>query len=735
MVNFWAGLGIQKKIFAGLAMILLLMACAFAIDLRAQRVQASLAESLISRLLPARAGIRTVKRLIITADDAGAWFLLGQNTAQRRPLLAHYRSDLAQVDRWLREARHSQNVPAERVALDRFARVWTTYRNGNDAAFRLSLRDRTSQARVAYVRVPYAPLLNALGDYERAIQVQIDRARARYAFVRTATMATVASLNVAALVLATIIGIGLGGSLRHRLSAVSSALAALVRVDLAHIAESFRNIAAGDLSFPRYTCTREPIEVRGSDELAQLAASYNGLITGMHEMAQRIDHSVLEARRRREAEEQLEYLQDYDPLTGLANRHLLHAQLNHAIYAGFSSGESIAVAYLGVLGFKKVEDSYGRTFAEKVLTLAAQRLKYSLGRADLAARSADDEFIVLLAPVQGERGARDRVRQIMDVLGRPFELDEREIVFNVSAGVSIYPSDGRDADELLRNANTAMSYAKQSGPGEVTVYAPVLRTRSLDRLTIESELQRAITASEFELHYQPIVDVGPHRITSFEALLRWRHPRLGLLGPEAFIDIAEDSNTIEAMGEWVLQSACAQAQQWRQVGHDVGVSVNVSVRQFRGDVFGVVQRALAQTNYPAPALELELTESLMLTGPGAIDALVSLKRLGVRLAIDDFGTGYSSLSYLRQFPLDTLKIDRSFVSEITVKTFDEAIARAIILLGHSLGVRVIAEGVEDAAQAATLRRLGCDAMQGYYFGRPLPANAVMDVLQASTMSS
>jgi EAL domain-containing protein (putative c-di-GMP-specific phosphodiesterase class I) len=277
-----------------------------------------------------------------------------------------------------------------------------------------------------------------------------------------------------------------------------------------------------------------------------------------------------------------------------------------------------------------------------------------------------------------------------------------------------------------------MWYARESGSGEIALYSPQLRTESLTRITIESDLRRALREREFELHYQPIVNVGTRRIDAFEALLRWNHPRLGLLEPASFIDVAEDCGSIETLGRWVLENACAQAQEWREGGHDVGVSVNVSMRQFRGDLVKMVQRALSSTHFPPHGLELELTESVFLSDRGGAGrALSSLKRLGVRVAIDDFGTGYSSFAYLRSFPLDALKIDRSFVSDITSRSFDEAIARAIILLGRSLGIRVIAEGVEDARQAAALHRLGCRVMQGYFFGKPAPARECLELLETT----
>jgi diguanylate cyclase (GGDEF)-like protein len=513
---------------------------------------------------------------------------------------------------------------------------------------------------------------------------------------------------------------------------VSSAIAAVVRTDLVDVARSFHDIADGDLSSPRYVCTRTPITDASSDELGSLAESYNELIAGLHEMAKRIDESVLNARRRKEAEERLAYLEQYDEITGLANRHLFRAQLDRAVHWSSDQGESISVAYLGLQGLKKIEDSFGRVFREQAVQMLARRLSREVRKSDIPARAGDDEFVVALTPISGRDEALGMVRRLMDELSQPLILDGHEVLVNVRAGVSIYPDDGHESDELMRNANTAMSYARQSDGGDITSYSPQLRTQSLERLTIESELRRALDSSEFEMYYQPIVDVAAPRIVRFEALLRWRHPRLGLLEPASFLDVVEETAMIVPLGSWVLRTACAQVQEWRRDGHDVALSVNVSMRQFRGDLVKIVSDALASTGLPSKSLELELTESAILTDRlAARAALASLKQAGVSVAIDDFGTGYSSFAYLQSFPLDTLKIDRSFVTDITRKPFDEAIARTIILLAQSLGMRVIAEGVEDAAQASTLHRLGCRMMQGFFFGRPCPAAQSLQLLQTA----
>lgn len=731
MVNIWGRLGIQKKIFAGLASILLLMAAMLAVHIVSGAVQGNLADRLIQRLLPARAGVRNVKRLILSADDQGAWSLLAQRPAAHERFLRAYRSDVAQVENWLRETERGQ-ASDERFALATVRKSWAVYLAGNETAFRLLGKGHAEQARGAYTAATYTSLINALDVYENLVQRRIDETESRRSAVGVGAATAAAVLGAGALGLAIVTAVRLGGSLRRRLGAVSDAIAEVVRNDLVQLDASFRNIAAGDFTAPRYLYARRPIEDASSDEIGQLAQSYNDLLLSLRDMSQRIDQAVHEARRRREAEERLAYLEQHDDVTGLANRHLLHMELDHAVHAPDRRREHLAVASFGLVGFKKIEDGFGHAFAQQVLRFMAGRLCGALRDTDMAARGGTDDFFVVFDSVSGRAEAVDLARRLINALSRPFVLDGRELLVNVSAGVSMHPHDGEDADELLRNAKTAMSYAKESGSGEVEIYASGLRRRSLQHLTLESDIQRALSESEFEVHYQPIVNVAARRIDAFEALLRWRHPRLGLLEPASFLDVAEESMAIEVIGSWVLQTACAQAQQWRSQGFDIGMSVNVSMRQFRGDLFTIVERALWQTDLPAESLELELTETLLLTDRRrAVDALAHLKQLGVRLSIDDFGTGYSSLAYLRTFPLDGLKIDRSFVSDITRGSYDRAIANTIILLGHSLGVRVVAEGVEDADQAEMLHKLGCDAMQGYFFGRPAPAAQTLELLKAS----
>jgi diguanylate cyclase (GGDEF)-like protein len=637
--------------------------------------------------------------------------------------LRRYRSDIEEVTAWLAVERHSAQLPSERAVLRSFAGRWKSYRSGNERAFRLSRRGFIVRARATYISVSYAPLLKSISLYENLIQGQINDAEARRVDLSRGAQTAAALLGEAALVLAILIAVGIGGSLRRRLGVVSNSIREVVRADLPQLANSFQNIASGDFRAPRYVCARRRLENMGGDELGSLAECYNDLTDALRDMGRRIDQAVLDARRSREAEERLAYLQRYDEVTGIPNRELLHLELDHALRTA-RSGASLAVVYIGLVAFDKVTNSFGRAAAEQVLRFAATRLCANLGRTDMCARGRADDFIMVFDPVNGREDAVQRARRLFETaLSRPFSVEGQEVLLSASAGVAVHPYDGYEADDLIRNAHTAMSSARETGTGEIVAYAPEMRTQSLERLTMEFDLQRALGAGEFELHYQPIVNVAARRIDSFEALLRWRHPRLGLLDPGAFIDIAESSGAIETLGTWVLETACEQTRKWQSQGHEVGVSVNVSMRQFRGDLFKIVESVLSATRLPPESLELELTETLILTDrPAAAAALSSLKHLGVRVAIDDFGTGYSSFAYLRSFPLDAVKIDRSFINDITTKAFDEAIARAIILLARSLGIGVIAEGVEHVRQVAALHKLGCDVMQGYFFGRPRPAH-------------
>jgi diguanylate cyclase (GGDEF)-like protein len=722
-------LTIQERVFVGVATILVLMAAMFLIDAASARTQEALSGQVITRLMPAHSTLRSATRWIVRADDDGALYILSGGAPAGESFLRQYSSDLYHVREELRDARRLADLPQAVTSLEDFERLWADYQQNNQAAFLLAAKGRVTEARRKYVSVPYQPALKALSRYDRTIQEEIRRTNAQRAANTKMTRAVGAVMNIAALGLGSFVAFRLAGSLRRRLGAVSRALGEVVRVDLTQVAASFRNIAMGDFSTPRYVCSREKLEETGGGELAALAKSYNGLIAGLAEMSHRIDDAATDAQRRKYAEERLSYLQHYDEITGLANRELLRKQLELVI-ASPASGKSVAVVFLRLEGFKKISDSFGHAAGNELLRLASQRLDGRLRQSDAIARGGTDEFIVLLDPVESRENATADVSSMVDAIGQPFNVDGREIVATATAGISIFPGDGSDADELLRNADTAMDAARDSGSGRVLAFAPAMRKQSLERLALETDLQRALVAQEFEVHYQPIVNVAQNRISGVEALLRWRHPRLGLLSPSAFIDVAEETGIIVPLGTWVLQNACAQAQRWRGQGHHVRLSVNVSMRQLHsGALYDTVHEVLRQTGFPAHSLELEMTESLILKErETAASTLSALKDLGVRLAIDDFGTGYSWYGYLRYFSPDTLKIDRSFVMDVTRNPFDEAIASAMILLGHSLELNVIAEGVENGNQVLTLHKLGCDEMQGHFFSKAVSAGRCAQLL-------
>lgn len=724
MLNFLNSLSIQDAVLAGVAAMLALMGAMFAVTLVSTGTQAALSERVSNHLVPARGYVRNAKASVLSSADDGASFILSDAvSASSRGFLRRYRKDVERANAELRNAHRLADLEHKQNLLRDFDRRFGEYRRNNEAAFALAQRGRSDAARSKFLHVNYYPTVAALSRYEKAIQSEITRTQNRHEASRRLTQTVGAALNAGALGLGVVVTFRLGGSLRRRLAAVSGAIQEVVCVDLMELTTSFRNIAAGDLSTPGYTCTREPIPETGGRELAALASSYNGLISGLADMSERIHDAASDAERRKEAEERLLYLQDYDQITGLANRELLREQLELAIPLRPHGRAPLGAAYLTLEGFKKIDDTFGHAAANELLRIAAARLADSVRETDFIAKGDTNEFIVLLEPIEDRHDAEEIVGKIAAALSRPYVIEGREISVNATAGLSLYPQDASDPDELLRNAHTAMDSAAESNRGGVSPYLPAMRKQSIERLTFETELQRALGANQFELHYQPIVNVKERKITGFEALLRWRHPQRGLLYPSSFIGIAEQSGIIEPIGAWTLQTACCQGQAWREAGHDTRLSVNVSMRQLhQGRLYEAVTHALAVSALPAAALEIELTESLILKERESATATLSaLKALGVHVAIDDFGTGYSWYGYLRYFMPNTLKIDRSFVLNISQNTFDEAIAKAMILLGHSLGLTVVAEGIEDRNQVLTLRKLDCDELQGYFFARP--ANA------------
>lgn len=428
---------------------------------------------------------------------------------------------------------------------------------------------------------------------------------------------------------------------------------------------------------------------------------------------------------RKKREHQIEYLATHDDLTGLPSRNLLTDRLAQEITHARRTGRSFALLFIDLDHFKFVNDSYGHPLGDSVLKTVAKEIRKLVREGDTVVRLGGDEFVILLSSLRNPEDTVWVARKMLELFSRPLTVDNRELCITASIGASLYPSDGQDLDTLLMHADTAMYRAKNLGRNGVQFYTLEMSAQTQERVALQGSLRHALELRQFELHYQPQVDIQSRRIIGMEALIRWNHPELGMVPPAKFIPLAEETGLILPIGEWVLRTACAQNKAWQAAGLPaVSVAVNLSARQFRQeDLVKSVTTALADTGLEARYLELELSESLIMNNPEAdITTLKKLKTLGVRLSIDNFGTGYSSLNHLKRFPVDRLKIDQSFLHDINTDPDDAAITQAVITLGHSMNFNVISEGVETEAQLAFLRDRGCgDGAQGYLFSRPLPA--------------
>jgi diguanylate cyclase (GGDEF)-like protein len=394
----------------------------------------------------------------------------------------------------------------------------------------------------------------------------------------------------------------------------------------------------------------------------------------------------------------------------------------------------VAVLFIDLDRFKIVNDTKGHLAGDLLLQQAAQRIASCLHSTDTVARLCGDEFGVILPDLGSERDVSLTANRIMESLAEPFRINGHEHFVTSSIGIALYPSDARVPDALVSCVDTAMYRAKELGRSNYQFFTVKLNDLMMKRAKLESGLRKALERNELFLHYQPQVDIETGWITGVEALMRWTHPEFGMVPPDVFIPLAEETGLIVPIGEWALRTACAQNKAWQNAGiPPIVISVNVSARQFKGnDMDSLVQRVLEETGLASQYLDLELTEGAVLENAEAlIGMLKRLKKLGVQLSIDDFGTGYSNLSYFRRFALDVIKIDRSFVSSIGCSEVDDAIAAAVINFGHSLKLQVIAEGVETEEQLAFLRAHGCDTMQGKLFSRPLPAHELTELLYSS----
>ncbi|WP_312264108.1 EAL domain-containing protein [Rivihabitans pingtungensis] len=441
---------------------------------------------------------------------------------------------------------------------------------------------------------------------------------------------------------------------------------------------------------------------------------------------------------RKEAEDRLQFLANHDPLTALPNRTHFIQRLELAVAEARNTQSELAVLFIDLDRFKLINDSFGHHAGDDLLRLLAARLSCSLGEEGLLARLGGDEFTVLFERVASRAHLEDVTHRLLAELSKPLHLEDHELFVTASIGVSIFPSDGDDAASLLRNADMAMYRSKDAGKNTCTFFAGDMNDEAFERLLMENGLRLALERQEFELHYQPQINPFTHQVEAVEALIRWRHPDLGMVSPARFIPITEENGMIRQIGDWVLRTACSQLKAWDDDGvHVPRVAVNLSPRQFlRGTLTATVVEVLENTGLAPGRLELEVTEGMLMQNPAeSVDILRELKALGVQIAIDDFGTGYSSLSYLKRFPLDSLKIDRSFVIGVPDDSDSSAIAETVVAMGRKLGLNVVAEGVETSDQCRFLRACGCKLLQGYFFAKPLSADNLREFILDSVRAS
>jgi diguanylate cyclase (GGDEF)-like protein/PAS domain S-box-containing protein len=442
-----------------------------------------------------------------------------------------------------------------------------------------------------------------------------------------------------------------------------------------------------------------------------------------------VQHDITEVKR---YQEELEHQANHDALTGLANRNLLKDRLQQSLALGHRYDRPFSLAFIDIDNFKLVNDSLGHGVGDRLLQIAGERLATCVREGDTVARLGGDEFVLLVTDQGSEESIYRVVQRIMSLISQPFVLDQREFKVTCSVGIASFPRDGDDPDTLLRNADTAMYRAKDLGRNTFQLYSSDMNANFGERLTLETDLWKALERGEFVLHYQPKVDLRSGDIIGMEALLRWRHPVNGLVPPGKFIPVAEESSLIVQIGKWVLREACSQNKAWQNAGlRLVPVAVNISARQLHDrDLVETVRSTLRSTGLRAEYLEIELTESaVMLNIDETVNTLAALRGMDVRISLDDFGTGYSSLSYLKRFPVTGLKIDQSFVRDVVNDPDDAAIVRAIIAVAQELMLDVTAEGVETAEQAAFLKLHRCTEAQGYYFARPVPADEMRALLE------
>lgn len=496
-------------------------------------------------------------------------------------------------------------------------------------------------------------------------------------------------IAMAGVVLSALVGLGLGSLLTRRLKTLEQAT---------------RQMGAGDMEVT--------VAISGNDEVAHLAQVFNEMSGSLRSQFDELQ----------QVQQELSFLAQHDPLTGLPNRLLFDLRCSQAIAVAQQHQHNLALLFFDLDHFKNINDSYGHQVGDNVLRAVAARLTLLLKDHNMIARLGGDEFCVLIEQVDQEQEAATVAESILNMLAVPLECEQHEFFLSASIGICLYPRDGEDEGRLLRNADTAMYRAKTAGRGGYRFYSHEQTSSVQERTSLEQRLRKAIERGELRLNYQPQVCLTTGNLVGVEALARWSSPEFGLVAPEKFIPIAEESGQILTMGEWILDDACRQMQKWRKEGSTIPrVAVNLSALQIqRGDIAALVRRTLDSTGLPANCLELEITEGYILQDADrAVAVLQQLRDLGVSIAIDDFGTGFSSLSYLHRLPIDRLKIDKSFVQEIGSTSRAAQVAQAVVSLGTTLGLSIIGEGVEQLHHATALREWGCHEGQGFLYAPAL----------------
>jgi diguanylate cyclase (GGDEF)-like protein len=443
---------------------------------------------------------------------------------------------------------------------------------------------------------------------------------------------------------------------------------------------------------------------------------------------------ILQQRRR--TEDRVNHIAFHDDLTSLPNRLMLTRRLDQALSRHRRAGTRLAILFMDLDRFKVINDSLGHDVGDLLLRQVADRLLAQSREGDMVARMGGDEFVVLIENQEDLQDIAACAKRLVEQLSAPYDIGRNGCHVTLSIGISVFPSDGSDSQALLKAADVAMYRAKENGRNNYLYYSPSMNVHTAERLELESDLRHALERGEFLLHYQPKVEVATGLIIGIEALLRWRHPLRGLISPMDFIPLAEETGLIVPIGEWVLATACARTKAWQdKTGAKLGVAVNLSAQQFADPMLlSRLTQIIHASGLDPSSLELEITESVVMShGASAVTALEKLKSAGVQIAMDDFGTGYSSLAYLKRFPIDTLKVDRSFIRDIPSDSGDMKITRAIIAMAHSLKLKVVAEGVETADQLRFLQAQRCDAVQGYFLFRPVPEEQVAAVLELNRL--